>query len=156
MPPTYVEIPYTRTFSISEYAALQRGVTPRVMEDKWTLFIEHGVLRLVRSWTGFCIFEVDLASTKDGGAVALRARANRDESQYGGDDAYDPALLSFLIDNLVLGLARPFPLPPGEKPSPERGHGLLQHHLTGTGYPEVAFEDYARAPSDLSTKPAGE
>lgn len=150
MPPAHSEIPYERIFSAIDYAALQRGVTPRAMEDKWILFIENGVLRLVRSWTGFCIFEVDLAANEDGGAVARYARANRDESQYGGDDAYDPFLLSFLIDNLVLGRARPFPLPPGEKPSPERGHGLLQHHLTGTGYPEVAFEDYARTATDRS------
>jgi hypothetical protein len=156
MPSARAEIAYLQEFSASEYAALERGLTPRAMEDKWVVFIENGVLRVVRSWTGFCIFEVEMARTADDGAVVKRAYANRDESQYGGDDKYDPALLSFLIDNLLLGRGRPFPLPPGEQPTPERGHGLLQHHLTGTGYREVAFEDYISEAGAATRKPASD
>jgi hypothetical protein len=143
MPAAREEIPYRRCFSAAERAQLERGVTPREMQDKWTIFLEGDRLRLVRSWTGYCIFEALLAARDDRGAQVAGAWASRDGEQYGGTDpAYDAALLTFLVDNLVLGLRRPFPLPAGEAPSPVPGRGLLQHHLTGTGYPEVALADF--------------
>jgi hypothetical protein len=135
--PVRREIPYARRFDPSELERLRAGLTPRGMEDKWIAFVEGDLLRLARSWTGICVFEVPLALLDDGHALAEHAFANREAVQYEGDDAYDAALLRFLVENLLLGGAGPFPVPPGEAPTPAGGHGLLQHHLAGTGYPEV-------------------
>lgn len=142
MPQARASIPYARRFRPEEWQRIVAGVVPRSMEDKWLMYVEDDVLRLVRSWTGYCIFEIPLTRTVDGGAAAAGAWVNRDDAQYGGDDAYDPLLLDFLVQNFLLGTCEPFPLPPGEATTPEQGRGLLQHHLAGTGYPEIAFEKY--------------
>ena len=61
---------------------------------------------------------------------------NRDPGQYVvTDDEYDVALLSFLIDNFLLGKQTPFPLPPGHQDSWPKG--IYQHHVSGSGYPEA-------------------
>jgi hypothetical protein len=47
---------------------------------------------------------------------------------------YQVKLVDFLIGNLLLGHAKPFPRPSGiTEPMP----GAFQHHVSGTGYSEV-------------------
>ena len=72
------------------------------MENKWFIFLEQDVLYIHRSWTGFCIYQVNFK--KDGAQYKIiEAFANRDSSQYSAtDDQYDINLLNSLIDNLLL------------------------------------------------------
>lgn len=73
------------------------------MEDKWFIFLEGDTLFFHRSWTGHCIFRLTL--TREGEKYAVSdALVNRDAGQYGGaDDVNDERLLTYLIDNLLLG-----------------------------------------------------
>ena len=102
MPEARVRLRIDRTFSADDYAKLQRGFIPRVMEEKWFIYFEDGWLRFHRSWTGFCIFQLRLERSGNGYRVA-EAWANRDRGQYGGtDEADEVALVMWLIDNLLL------------------------------------------------------
>lgn len=137
MPPQHAHLAWDRTFTPDEWQRICRGVIPRQMEDKWLIFVEETSLHLHRSWTGYCIYQVQVKSVPEGFAVA-GVRVNRDPTQYRSEDKYDLALLDFLISNLLLGGRKPFPLPPGVTPTDTPGMGVIQHHCAGTGYPEVA------------------
>jgi len=98
-----------QAFSAAEWDALQQGVIPEEMEDKWFIYEERGWLYFHRSWTGFCVFRVWLKKTPTGGEIA-EAWVNRNKEQYTCvDDAYDAQLLSWLIDVLLLKRPALFP-----------------------------------------------
>ena len=66
-----------RSFSDGEMAALRRGNVPQAMEDKWFWYMEGSTLWAHRSWTGFCIYQIDFK--EDGNHVVT---VNRDPDQY--------------------------------------------------------------------------
>ncbi len=66
-----------RPFTERQLAALRRGHIPQEMEDKWFWFMEGDTLYAHRSWTGICIYRVDL---KPGGDHVVTV--NRDPEQY--------------------------------------------------------------------------
>ncbi|WP_444912304.1 hypothetical protein [Microbulbifer sp. PAAF003] len=102
-------IEYHRQFSHGEYKQLQQGLTARSMDEKWNGYFHDGRFYLCRSWTGVCIYELDLVETESG-CSAENTRVNRDPSQYREtDNRYDVLLLDFLISNLILGEPKPFP-----------------------------------------------
>lgn len=79
------------------------------MEDKWFVFLESDRLYLCRSWTGSCIYEVQLVEQNGQHAIA-EAWVNRDPKQYKAtDDKHDSDLLLYLIDCLMLGYDVSFP-----------------------------------------------
>jgi hypothetical protein len=91
-----------RTFDAAEWSAIEQGVVPEEMEDKWFVFEKEGWLFFHRSWTGYCVYQVRVEGTPLGRKIA-EAWANRDPEQYKEtDDAYDARLLSWLIDVLLL------------------------------------------------------
>jgi hypothetical protein len=132
LPETRKRIPYARTFGATERARLVEGLLPQEMEDKWFIFYEAGWLFLHRSWTGLCIYAV-LLRDEAGGCIVDEAWVNRDPAQYREtDDAHDTAMLSYLVDTLLLGRDVPFPMRnqlPADKAS------LLKHHVVGHGRP---------------------
>ncbi len=130
LPGKRAPLSYERRFSASEHARLVRGLVPVEMEDKWFIYLEDGLLRLHRSWTGACIYGVRLRMEGEGSLVeeAWVSRATDDYTRT--DDAYDARLLSFLIERLLLGNSQvPFPVPDaiegGDKAS------LYRHHVVG-------------------------
>jgi len=134
MPGSRTCLQFRRTFTQEEYDRMSFGLIPHEMEDKWFIFMEGDRLYFHRSWTGHCIYQVQLQN--DGGNYSVtEALVNRDGSQYKStDDAYDTALLSFLIDNFLLGRQAPFPMPSNlAKDVPK---GIFQHSIAGTAYPE--------------------
>ena len=121
-------------FTQEEYDRLAIGLIPLDMEDKSFIFLEDGWLYFHRSWTGICIYQLRLEKSGFNHQVA-EAWVNRDLNQYKvSDDAYDVALLSFLIDNFLLGKETPFPIPI-DVPR-DLSKGAYQHHVSGSGYPE--------------------
>lgn len=56
MPKAHRVIPLNIRFSVEEYEALQKGIIPRQMEDKWFVYFKDNTLYCYRSWTGFCIY----------------------------------------------------------------------------------------------------
>ena len=113
LPENRARLKLDRSFDAVEWEALQQGVIPEEMEDKWFIYEEGGWLNFHRSWTGICIFRVRLQPTPAGMEVA-EAWVNRNKEQYTcADDDYDAALVSWLID--VLLLKRPAPWPESGK-----------------------------------------
>lgn len=51
---------YSRSFTPDEYRQIIFGHIPKEMEDKWFIFFETDKIYFHRSWTGFCIYEVEL------------------------------------------------------------------------------------------------
>lgn len=123
-------IPYQDSFTETEHAKLQEGLVPRQMEDKWFVYFDEPYLFLHRSWTGKPVYRVRLSSDF-GGVTITEALCVSDVLDATGA-AYQVKLLDFLISNLLLGKAKPFPVPSGLT---EPAKGLLQHAISGTGYP---------------------
>ena len=124
-----------RSFSVAEWDAVQLGFIPEEMEDKWFIYEKGGWLAFHRSWTGMCIYRVRLRKTPTGREIA-EAWVSRKIDQYSCvDDAYDTAVLSWLID--VLLLKRPAPWPEsGRGDEPLRqwslvGRAMLAHDDEG-------------------------
>jgi hypothetical protein len=138
MPGKTAQLPYACVFSLEEYEKISVGLIPQQMEDKWFIFLEDEWLYLHRSWTGNCIYKVQLLQKEDK-YIVTSVLVNRDPEQYGETDInYDAALLNFLIANFLLGRQVPFPVPSNlPKDTPE---GVYQHHISGSGYPEVEFK----------------
>ena len=129
-----VRIPYSPSFSVEEVQKLERGLVPKEMEDKWFVFFEAPYLFLHRSWTGAPVYRVELAYTPLGADVkeALLSKGQADAKN--PDPSYEAKLLDFLVSNLLLGQRKPFPHPGNvREPFP----GMLQHHISGTGYSET-------------------
>jgi hypothetical protein len=113
LPASRARLKLDRSFDAAGWDALQEGVIPEEMEDKWFIYEEGGWLNFHRSWTGFCVYRVGLRKTPAGCEIA-EAWVNRDKEQYTcADDAYDAQLLSWLID--VVLLKRPAPWPESGK-----------------------------------------
>lgn len=56
---------------------LKDGYEPYDMDDKWCTYFEDGKLHIHRSWTGICIYIVELSTSGK-----LNIEVNRDQSQY--------------------------------------------------------------------------
>jgi hypothetical protein len=103
MPKSRVKIPFERSFTDDEFQRLALGFAPESMDDRWFIFLEGRWLYFARSWTGFCVYKVRIEKRGEVYRIA-GAWANRDKRQYGGDETREEAaILSFLIDHLLLG-----------------------------------------------------
>lgn len=131
LPEQRAQLFLNRQFTQDEYDLIGEGLIPEAMEDKWFIFLEDDVVYLHRSWTGFCIYQVSLA--KDGANYAVaKAFVNREPNQYAAtDDRYDEKLLTFLIDNFLLGKSSLFPVPAGVATG--IATGLYHHQVAGVG-----------------------
>lgn len=109
LPARRTTIALNRTFSAPEIARMRRGLVPKQMEDKWFIYWQDDALFFHRSWTGICIYIVRFAAERDGGRM-VEAEVNRDPKQYKEvDDAADAAMISFLVDVLLLHRPAAFP-----------------------------------------------
>ena len=77
MPEQHESFVLNRSFSGEEMDALRRGHIPQAMEDKWFWYMEGSTLRAHRSWTGYCIYQIDFK--EDNNHVVT---VNRDPEQY--------------------------------------------------------------------------
>ncbi len=129
-PEQKARLPYTRAFDRDEHARIVRGLVPVQMEDKWFVFHEEGWLFFHRSWTGLCIYALRLRLDGDGATSTVEeAWVNRAPDQYREkDDAHDTAILSFLVERLLLGRTVPFPVRAGVDPAKA---SVLLHHVVG-------------------------
>lgn len=83
--PTQVEhFELTRTLTRDEWKIVRRGILPTEMEHKWFVYADESSIHFHRSWTGFCIYRLDIVPADDGVSV-VGGSVNRDRSQYQGD-----------------------------------------------------------------------
>ena len=108
LPKERTEIALDLTYDERAMARIRKGIYPASMDDRWFAWFEGSTLRLHRSWTGFCIFEVRFERDGDRWRAAS-ALANRSKKQYGNtDDDEDRKLVRGLIDDLLVeGPAEP-------------------------------------------------
>ena len=139
MPDEKSRLSFERSFTQDEFQQISKGLIPEAMEDKWFIFLENDSLYLHRSWTGACIYQIQLERRGEE-YVVTDAWVNRESEQYdANDNDYDGLLLGFLIDNFLLGKMTPFPMPKDlPKDLPE---GVFQHHISGSGYPEIELDE---------------
>jgi len=116
MPRSFVNIPLDRTFTPEEMQLIRAGLGPRQMEEKWFVYWEDDILYFHRSWTGYCIYIVRFR--QEGSSSRMYdADVNRDPEQYGEtDDQFDAAMISYLVNVLLLHQDDEFP---SEQPDPE-------------------------------------
>lgn len=77
MPERYDTFVLHRALSDAEMDALRCGNVPQAMEDKWFWYMEGSTLRAHRSWSGYCIYQIDFK--EDNNHVV---KVNRDPQQY--------------------------------------------------------------------------
>lgn len=75
-----VRIDFTRVFSEQEFERIKLGMTPLSMDDKWFIYFEDGHLYCHRSWTGICIFDVQI-ETIGNESLTTQVLANNGETQ---------------------------------------------------------------------------
>lgn len=145
---------FAATFNTAEAELLVLGLVPRGMEDKWFVYFEGPAYRLGwllfhRSWTGACIYGLQLEASPTGARV-IDSWVSRDPAQYKGTDLdYDRKLLRFLIDAFLLRLPAVFPMPGGvESMAP----GAYQHSVVGRAYPESPPSDSPFLPAQFQAK----
>jgi hypothetical protein len=133
MPAQVARLDYQAKFSAQEFERISAGLIPREMEDKWFIVMDGNVLKFYRSWTGTCIYQVEMEK-EDSLYYIRQAIVNRDSTQYSEtDNAYDVSLLNFLIRHLLLGQDVHFPTPYISTKNYEAlPEGALQHHVAGT------------------------
>lgn len=103
MPARRKVLPFHRAFTTAEVAALQHGMLPGQMEDKWFGVLSEGALDFHRSWTGYHIYRL-LLRTEGRGLVGYKLIVSRGQSQYTNtDDARDLECVAFLIDRMLRG-----------------------------------------------------
>ena len=139
LPETRADLRLAKTYTLEEFERMRRGLIPREMEDKWFVYCDERWMFFHRSWTGTGIYGVRF-QLSDSGASVVESWVSRDSDQYKETRTdYDRALLTFLIDALLLGKRAVFPVSadvPAGVPD-----GLYQHHLVGRAYPEVTFRN---------------
>ena len=65
-------------FDYIDEERLKNGFLPSQMEDKWFIYSEDDKVYMHRSWTGYCIFILDLKTHM--------VVVNRNDKQYAGKD----------------------------------------------------------------------
>ena len=129
-------LPYQAVFTSEQFARLREGLVPDTMEDKWFIFYEEPHLFLHRSWTGRPVFRLALRIGPTGAEVGEALLSNDIPEKARFDSDYQVRLLDFLVSNLLIRQAKPFPVPTGQMET----KGAFQHHISGTGYPESQVE----------------
>ncbi|HEX4677351.1 MAG TPA: hypothetical protein VH209_18580 [Steroidobacteraceae bacterium] len=154
IPAQRVPLEFAAAFNNAEAELLVTGLIPKGMEDKWFVYFEgpahrHGWLLFHRSWTGACIYGLQLEGSPAGARV-VDSWVSRDPAQYKGTDVdYDRKLLRFLIDAFLLRLPAVFPMPAGVESTPP---GVYQHSVVGRAYPESPPPDSSFLPAQSQAK----
>lgn len=135
LPELQADLGFTASYTAEDFERIQRGLIPQEMEDKWFVFYEEPWLYLHRSWTGNCIYGVRF-QTSDSEVAAIESWVSRD-AEYDKETRieYDRALLTFLINTLLLGKQTPFPVP-SDLPA-NASTGLYQHAVVSLAAPET-------------------
>ena len=94
MPKACEKLSFERHFTAPQLQRLRHGHIPQAMEDKWFWYVDGDTLYIHRSWTGHCIFLLQLGP--DGKHLVT---VNRDPEQYRSiSPEEDLASLNRLLD----------------------------------------------------------
>ena len=107
-----VPLPYNATFTADQLTRIKLGYIPREMEEHWFIYYEDPNLSFHRSWTGAPFYRVTFAPDERGVRVVEAVIAKWVGGQTVDGLRYHAALLDALISNVLLGEAKPYPMPP--------------------------------------------
>jgi hypothetical protein len=111
MPDARKELLLDGRYTRKEYVTISQGFVPQSPADKWFIYLEDEWLNIHRSASGSCIFQLQI-TPDEADYVANVLRVNQNPGQYRSlSDEYDVALLSYLVDAVLLGRFAPFPQP---------------------------------------------
>ena len=128
MPDARKELLLDGQYSREEFVTISQGLVPQSPADKWFIYLEGEWLYFHRSASGSCIFQLQIAPNDDG-YVADFLLVNQDPRQYRSlSDEYDVALVSYLVDAVLLGRFAPFPQP---EHFAKDDHAKHQQHVMG-------------------------
>lgn len=83
-----------RVFTEEDRQYLKEGHKPYAMEDKWFAYFDSNKVYMHRSWTGYCIFILNLTNNT--------VIVNRNNNQYGSTNIEeDKKVLNKLLDFLT-------------------------------------------------------
>ncbi len=86
-----------RSLTDSETEYIKEGHRPQEMEDKWFMYYENNTLFIHRSWTGYCIYKIDLSKQGE-----LNVTVNRNPEQYKENSVEnDRIMVNILINQLL-------------------------------------------------------
>jgi hypothetical protein len=103
MPEQREQLRLSQHFSAEEYERLAQGSIPESQDDRWFVYVDDDhVVHLHRSWSGDCVYEVELSPAGDGYDV-VAAWVNRDPEQTNTDPELDRVLLPGLLEGLARG-----------------------------------------------------
>ena len=129
MPAAQKELSLSGVYTDEEYEQISSGFLPQSQQDKWFIYFEDEWLYFHRSWTGTCVFQLQivLGNCK---YHATKAIVNRDPEQYRNtNDQQDVQMIAYLIDQLLLGRFATLPTP---KNMSEEDKQRRQKHVMGT------------------------
>lgn len=108
MPARHEAVALDRVFSAAEMVRIRQGVIPSQMEDKWFVYWHDNALSFHRSWTGICIYVVHFVPEGESCRM-VRATRNRDPDEVNEGESQHDAMVSYLIDVLLLHEDAEFP-----------------------------------------------
>lgn len=68
-------------YSRAQMSRIRFGFMPPDVDYKWFMYYENATLFLHRSWTGFCVFEVQVDELPDGSSEIRKLIVNREKEQ---------------------------------------------------------------------------
>lgn len=71
MPRKVAVLSYTAEFSSEEFKKISRGLIPQMMEEKWFIYLYRKTLHRHRSWTGFCVYQVEFERPRTNTSFAV-------------------------------------------------------------------------------------
>ena len=147
LPAASTTIRLDRRFDARELEQIRFGSIPEEMEDKWFLYWQDNTLFFHRSWTGNCLYIVRFEADGEG-ACMVEADVNCDPEQYRyGGDEYEAAMISYLIDRLLLDRDAEFP----HAPDDDEANPLQQWSMVG----RAMLKDDSETPDDGDENAAG-
>jgi hypothetical protein len=99
-----------RKFNAAELTLIRKGYTPQ-FDERWILVFDatESELRMHRSWTGECIYCLNIQESSEGGEI-VDGWVNRDPEKYSSTNLkYDAEVAEWLIDVYLLGRERESP-----------------------------------------------
>ena len=137
MPAARKELMLNGRYTREEFVTISQGAIPKTRSDKWFIYLEDEWLYCHRSVSGSCIFQLQIVPDEEGYA-APAMWVNQDPGQYRSlEDAYDVALLAYLIDTILLGRFAPFPQ---AKQFSEEDQQRHQQHVMGQDSPKGGLQ----------------
>jgi hypothetical protein len=95
--------PPKRVWSEVQMTRIRLGYKAQAMEEKWHGFTEGDHMTLLRSWTGFSVYEADFVPHGSGWQLANSVVESDLDFYYRGTDAFETVSIERIVVGMLLG-----------------------------------------------------